>query len=296
MLGYVVPEKPELKVREYELYSAYYCGICKSIEKRYGQLPRMTLNYDSVFLALIISSQDETQERLSTERCPVHPLKKRLIVHDQIGIDYAADIMLLLAYFKAKDDQQDDSGLKGATVVALLRPYYKKILKSHQEKGIMIEDCLNELSILERERCPSLDRAAEPFAKLMEEVFAAEWLSDRPNITAGLRSMGYHLGKWITLIDAFDDLDENRADKNYNPLIAQFGEPQTEADEDAWRDQIAVMTERNLLFYLAGIADAWEGIQTEKNKGLIENIIYLGLLRKTEQVLRKGTIENAEPI
>jgi hypothetical protein len=56
------------------------------------------------------------------------------------------------------------------------------------------------------------------------------------------------------------------------------------------------MTERNLLFYLAGIADAWEGIQTEKNKGLIENIIYLGLLRKTEQVLRKGTIENAEPI
>ena len=160
----------------------------------------------------------------------------------------------------------------------------------------MIEDCLNDLSILERERCPSIDRAAEPFAKLMEEVFAAEWLSDRPEGIAGLRSIGYHLGKWIFLIDAFDDLDENLVDKNYNPLIAQFGEPQTEAGEDAWRDQIAAMTERNLLFYLAGIAEAWEEIRTEKNKGLIENIIYLGLLRKTEQVLRKGTIENAEPI
>jgi len=296
MLGYVVPDKPELKVREYELYSAYYCGLCKSIEKRYGQLPRMTLNYDSVFLALIISSQDDTKERFTTERCPVHPLKKRLIVHDQKGIDYAADIMLLLAYFKAKDDQQDEGGLKGSATVALLRPYYKKILKSHREKGIMIENCLKDLSVLEQDRCPSLDRAAEPFAKLMEEVFAAEWFSDQAIVEAGLRSIGYHIGKWITLIDAFDDLEENLANKNYNPLIAQFGEPKGENGKDAWRNKIAATTERNLLFYLAAIADAWKSIQTDKNSGLIENIVYLGLLRKTEQILGKGTIENAEPI
>lgn len=296
MLGYVVPDKPELKVREYELYSAYYCGLCKSIEKRYGQLPRMTLNYDSVFLALVISSQDETKERLTTERCPVHPLKKRLIVHDQRGIDYAADIMLLLAYFKAKDDQQDEGGIKGPATVALLRPYYKKILKSHREKGIMIENCLKDLSALEKEQCPSLDRAAEPFAKLMEEVFAAEWLSNQSIVDAGLRSIGYHIGKWITLIDAFDDLEENLSNKNYNPLIAQFGKPKEDAGKDVWKNEIAVIVERNLLFYLAAIADAWDGIRTEKNKGLIENIIYLGLLSKTEQILRKGTIENAEPI
>ncbi|MDI9494271.1 MAG: DUF5685 family protein, partial [Bacillota bacterium] len=31
MLGYVVPDKPELKIREFELYSGYYCGLCKSV-------------------------------------------------------------------------------------------------------------------------------------------------------------------------------------------------------------------------------------------------------------------------
>ena len=29
MLGYVVAYRPEMKVREAELYKAYYCGVCK---------------------------------------------------------------------------------------------------------------------------------------------------------------------------------------------------------------------------------------------------------------------------
>ena len=48
MLGYVKIDKGELKVREYEVYTGYYCGICKSIGKRYGQLPRMALSYLSL--------------------------------------------------------------------------------------------------------------------------------------------------------------------------------------------------------------------------------------------------------
>ena len=55
MLGYVTIEKNELKVREFEMYQAYYCGICKSIGRRFGQLPRMVLSYDSVFLALVLA-------------------------------------------------------------------------------------------------------------------------------------------------------------------------------------------------------------------------------------------------
>ena len=44
MLGYVKIDKGELKVREYEVYTGYYCGVCKSIGRRYGQLPRMVLS------------------------------------------------------------------------------------------------------------------------------------------------------------------------------------------------------------------------------------------------------------
>ena len=41
MLGYVTIEKNELKVRDYTLYQGYYCGICKSIARRIGQIPRL---------------------------------------------------------------------------------------------------------------------------------------------------------------------------------------------------------------------------------------------------------------
>jgi hypothetical protein len=76
MLGYIVPDKPELKVREYELYTGYYCGICKSIERRYGQVPRMALNYDSVFLALVIASLYPQQERRPVEKMPCTSLEE----------------------------------------------------------------------------------------------------------------------------------------------------------------------------------------------------------------------------
>lgn len=295
MLGYVVPERAELRVREFELYSAYYCGICKSIEERYGQLPRMALNYDAVFLALVLSSLESGAERIEPLRCPVHPMKKRSVAGGQYGIDYAADIMLLLAYFKALDDRRDEGSAKGRAALLLLRRSYKKVMKSHPEKGIMIEDRLRSLAALEAEACPSIDRAAEPFAGLMGEVFAAERYESEPVVRDGLRSIGYHLGKWIYLIDALDDLEKDRISGSYNPILARMRETPAK-DRAEEEERIRAMAERNLFLYLAGIADAWNGIRTGKNQDLIENIIYLGLHRKTEQVLRKGTETNAEPL
>ena len=55
MFGLVVPEKPEMKVKEYEQFNAIYCGICKSIARRLGTLPRFVLNYDLTFLAVLLS-------------------------------------------------------------------------------------------------------------------------------------------------------------------------------------------------------------------------------------------------
>lgn len=295
MLGYIVPDKPELKVREFELYSGYYCGICKSIEKRFGQLERMTLSYDSVFLALIIASLDPHRERFEMERCPVHPLKRRLIVYDEKGIDYAADIMLLLARFKLLDDLQDEGGIKPKAGAAYLKKSYKKLLKTHGEKCIMIESKLKDLRQLETDQCPSIDRAAESFAKLMEEVFVPEQFRGT-NEEEPLRRMGYHIGKWIYLIDAFDDLEENRNSGSYNPLVYQFlFRPQQESLQE-FKSRIAQRVEYNLMFYLSEMSLAWEKLNKDKNRGLIDNIVYFGLLRKTEQILAKGSTSDAEPV
>ena len=168
MLGYIKPDKPDLKIKEFEIYSGYYCGICKSIARRYGQLPRLALNYDSVFLAILIAGIDPAREHIKTERCIVHPVQKRTIIYDSKEIDYAADILLLLAYYKLKDDFQDEGSKKAALGAALMKGTYKKLKETSPEKCTYVEEQLKELTRLEKEKCASIDRSAEPFAKLMD--------------------------------------------------------------------------------------------------------------------------------
>lgn len=296
MLGYVMPDKPELKVREYELYSAYYCGICKSVKQRYGQLASMVLSYDFVFLALVLSGLTSDKEHIKLERCPVHPLKKRSIVFDEEAIDYASDMMLLLTYFKLLDDRRDENSKKAKAGLILLRRTFKKIMKNNREKCIMIQEKLNKLTDLENENCASLDRAAEPFSELMGEVFAAGTITSDQVALSHLRRIGYHIGKWIYLIDAYDDIEENLLDETYNPLLLQWNYIPEEESTEGFKNRIKDRIEFNLLFYLAELSKTWNDLEVLRNCDLVENIIYSGLLRKTEEILRKGNTKDAKPL
>ncbi len=300
MLGYIKPDKPELKIKEFEIYSGYYCGICKSISKRYGQLPRLALNYDSVFLAILLAGISPTMEQIEIERCLVHPTKKRTIIYDSPEIDYAADILLLLAYYKLKDDYQDEGSKRAAVGSVLMKRTMKKLERTSPEKCGFVRDRLNELSNLESENCPSIDRSAEPFAKLMEEVFDYPgWIKEKRttgDLSQIYRRIGYHLGKWIYLIDAYDDIEDNLKKASFNPLPIQFEyNPKRETMEE-FKGRIRERIERNLVLYLAEIAKSCSHLKFEKNQGLIENILYFGLMRTTEEILKKGIEKNAEPI
>ena len=301
MLGYVKPEKPELKIREFELYGGYYCGICKSISKRYGQLPRLALNYDSVFLAILIASVSPAKEHIELERCFVHPEKKRTILYDSTEIDYAADILLLLAYYKLKDDYQDEKSIKAAIGTALMGGTFRKLMKIVPEKGAYVKNQLDELSQLENEQCASIDRSAEPFAKLMEEVFDYPGWKTEPNseeLSLTFRRIGYHLGKWIYLIDAYDDIEDDLKKHSFNPLTMQFEYNEKSESVNEFKERIRERVDRNLILYLAEIAASCSSLNYKKNQGLIENILYFGLMRKTEEVLRteKGIENNAKSI
>jgi hypothetical protein len=299
MLGYVVPCKSELKLREFEIYNAYYCAICHSIRDRYGQLPRLLLSYDAVFLAMMLSAPSETADEITTFRCVTHPGKKRNIAVCTREIDYAADMMLLLGYFNLKDDREDEGTPLGYAGEWFLRGAYRKIRGRMPEKAERIAACLGEMRALERERTDSLDRIAEPFANLMSEVMDYTGLADiRPAEDSGLsdgdytrslrsayRRVGYHLGKWIYLIDAIDDLEDDKKHDSYNPL--------------RYMDDGAAPAERlklNLLLYLAEIAEVMELLPLRKNAPILENIVYVGLNRRTEEILNKLEFQDTQHI
>lgn len=278
MLGYVTIEKGELKMREYEVYRGYYCGICKSIAKRCGQIPRMTLSYDAVFLALLLSGIFDEEEKFQAQRCIVHPVEKRPTLIHNPAIDYAADMMVILAYHKFLDDWKDEksgSSLAGRTALSLA---YRKLKKQHQATCRLVEETLEKLSLLEAGKSSSLDETCSVFAELMEILFTG-YTDREAQPSQGqqriLGELGKSLGRWIYAVDALDDWEKDQKDGSYNPLI--YRKNGLEGIGDI------------LYNYLAEVAKAYDLLDIKKNRGIIENIIFMGLRRRTDLILKERT-------
>ncbi len=281
MFGYIVPEKPELKMREYEIYRGYYCGICKAIGKRHGQILRMTLNYDSVLLAMVIDGLLDEKLAAKAERCIAHPVQKRLVIKENQGIDYASDLHIILAYYKLQDDFQDDRSMKALFGMALLNRSVKKLMKKYEKPCIIIKDTLTELTALEKQKSDSLDMVSEQFALLMEAVFSGYELGED---TKRIKEFGFHLGKWIYTVDAYDDLEEDKNSGSYNPFLVN----NTETIGAKQR------AEFSLMYHLGRMSEILNELKLVKNREIIENILYLGMLKKTHQVLGVDIVKEGE--
>lgn len=280
MLGYVQIFKPELKVREYETYMGYYCGICKYIGRNYGQLPRMSLSYDAAFLALLLASVEDEPDIPAAEHCIVHHIKKKTVIRNS-AIEYSGDLMLLLAWHKLDDDVRDDGSIAAKSAMLLLKRQYKKLRRRHPELCRVMSEGLAELSRLEKEKCASLDMASDAFAKIMEAILA----EGSPDHHEAFAKAGYHLGKWIYLADATDDIEKDIESGAYNPLIYRYEYDPSESPAD-FRRRITPMLEFNLYQYLSVLEDVVNSLDIKKNQGIIENVIYFGLNRKTEEIIK----------
>ena len=171
MLGYVTIEKSELKVREFEVYQGYYCGICKSIGRHCGQIPRLCLSYDAVFLALLLAGLDETEDVLEREHCIIHPIQKKPVIYGNKGVDYAADVMVILAYHKFLDDWNDEKSPSSLAGTSTLYCSYRKLKKQYPSLCEEVETGLKKLSALEKDKSGSLDLTGGAFADIMETLF-----------------------------------------------------------------------------------------------------------------------------
>lgn len=309
MLGYVRINKPELKVREYEIYTGYYCGVCKYIGKTYGQLPRMALSYDAAFLALLLASLDDTSDAPVQEHCIAHHIQKKTVIRNA-AIEYAGDVMLILAWYKLLDDANDEGKVSAKATMILMKRIFRKLSRKHLDLCSGIEEHLNRLSSLEKSKCDNLDIVAEEFSKIMEVIFSeggkylygeepakerqpesdGMFLSIDEELTPSqaLAKIGYHMGKWVYIIDAADDIEDNIETGAYNPLIYRFdfdGENETAAQ---FRERIRESLNFNLYHYLAVLSNCVNNLDIKKNKGIIDNVIYFGLNQKTEEILRRS--------
>lgn len=291
MFGYILPEKPELKVKEYEMFRAYYCGICKALGRRSGQLSRLTLNYDTTFLAVLLSSVSDESLEIRNEVCIAHPVTKRHVILNNSIVEYAADMNIMLTYLKLKDDWQDDRSAISGTAMVALRRSFMKARRKNREKSERIEAGLRKLSQLERQGCDSLDMVAEPFAGIMEEIMAYPPLCVDEGMSKILRWIGYNVGKWIYIIDAYDDLEKDFQKKSYNPFLARGS---TFSDITQLKKSLKEEVEFTLTYTLSQIAQAYDFADKKINGAIVDNIIYMGMRRKTDSILNVGSCNNIE--
>ena len=262
MFGYVRPLRAELKCREFDLYQATYCGLCRCLRQRCGLLAPMTLTYDFTFLALLLW---EPEERFvpCRGRCHANPLVKKPMCPVSPALELAAAESVVLARWKLRDDIADGGlweRIPARLLSGLLRPAYQRAAGAVPEFDRMVEE---RLARLEQEAPASLDRPADLFASLLQG--AAPAMEDEAQARV-VSTLLYHLGRWIYLIDARDDLEEDRRAGRYNPVAARYG---PEGDDEA----LALTLEQSLGFAGAALQLGEFGCR----KGILENILYLGL-------------------
>ncbi len=285
MFGYVRPVSAELKVKEYELYRAVYCGLCEALGHNTTHISRLSLNYDFVFLALVRMALAGETGKIERHRCLAHPTKKRAVLVGAKELDYCARLSSLLTYHKLRDDIADTRGFKrfGAWLLLPVASMMRRCAKFTAEAEEHIASKLAELSKLEKENCASVDMAAEPFGELMAYVcsYGFEKGSAYERIAC---EIGRHIGRYIYIIDAIDDLGDDIKSGAYNPFCMIYDEPIMGICENT--EQLS----RALTMELVGVEAAVGLIKFDavpEYGEIIKNIIYLGLPQLIKKVLGK---------
>lgn len=258
MFGYVRPHMQTLSEEEKQRYRAVYCGMCRSL-RRYGLVGRCSLTYDLAFLALLLSSLYEPEETRAESRCLTHPTK----THEEIAspaIDYAADMTIALMYHKCLDDWQDEHKRTRKTYAELLARHYRTVEKAWPEQCQAIERCISELSTIEKRPDAVPDEAANCFGRLMAALFG---LWKRDFWARQLDWFGMSLGRFIYLMDAVLDLEEDRAKGRFNPLLP------LELSPERVREMLTQP--------LGEASEAFEQLPLVQDAHLMRNILYAGV-------------------
>lgn len=261
MFGYFTANKPELKMREFGRYKAFYCGLCRRLGKNNGAVSRLTLSYDMTFLILLLSSLYEPEEQQERHRCLIHPGKKQWMIYNQIT-DYASDMNVLLSCYHFQDDWEDERSIAGFCGAKVFAGRAKKIAGQYPRQSKVIREQLGRLAELEQKGITEPDAISRPFGELMSELFVYR----EDAFQDILRSFGFYLGKYIYLLDAFMDLEKDLKKGSFNPF-------RESTDREDFEESVRQMLEGTIRQAVA----EFEKLPLEQDLPILRNILYEGV-------------------
>ena len=273
MFGYVTIARPELKIKDEETYRAFYCGLCRALKKRHGLAGQSTLSYDMTFVVLLLSALYEPPTETGSIWCVIHPKGRRPIVKNQI-LDYGADMNLLLAYYNLLDDWLDDRRISAKLGSELMKKHVQKVEAQYPRQALAVREYLKEIAETEKKGAGDPDGPAGATGVMLGEILA---LKTEDPWSPTLRKIGFYLGKFIYLMDAYEDLERDLEKGNYNPLIP-WGRTRLQVADRVQEALTQVMSEATLAFERLPIVEGEE---------LLRNILYAGVWVRFDEISRK---------
>ena len=280
MFGYIKPVKAELRVRDFELYQGIYCGLCRELGHEFGPFARMTLSYDFAFLAILSMAIESNCQGFEKARCPFNPLKKKLCCKNNPSMTFSSHVAMIMLELKLEDSLLDGgfwTRLGCRIVHPLVRSARKKAASFYPALDQAISDAIGKQRLVEQDPQAGPDRAAEPSAEALALIFAS--LSKEEKQRRILSRFGYMLGRWIYLMDAVDDLEEDLQSGNFNPYLPP---ERTHSDLAKIRKQAAA----SLNATASEAVNAYHLLDLHAFREILDNILYLGLHAEQRRVLR----------
>lgn len=261
MFGYVIANRKDLSAADKKAYQLAYCGLCNVLGQKYGAIGQLQLSYDMTFLTLLLSDLEDDTVTKGAKRCKVHPLTPRDYAYTS-ATAYCADMQILLSYFSALDNAQDKDNRSGAKTREKLEPFIKNLATTYPRQYEAITQNLSLIEKKEHENDMDVISNARLFGSLLGEVFAHEpshWYHR-------LYAIGEGLGRFIYILDAFDDLKKDQKRGAYNPLSTLSKEP-------GFSEKVREM----LTWAAADASSAFEELPLDEYVSLLRNILYSGI-------------------
>ncbi|MGI6581130.1 MAG: DUF5685 family protein [Erysipelotrichaceae bacterium] len=254
MFGYLIANIDILDKKEKQQYRSFYCGLCNRLRNKYGLIGASTLTYDLTFVAMLLTDVYKPVNKSIEERCIARPIKKHLALFNEYT-DYAASMNIYLSYYKHLDDINDDNSLRAKIKADKLHVFLKEIEEKYPIQAEVIKENLNYISNIEKENILNPDLGSNAFGNIMA------CLLDKENNNANLKGCGYHLGRFIYIVDAVIDFKKDLKNELYNPLVAL-------ENYDHYEMLLSIMDDCDSYY---------SKLPLNENKSILDNIIYSGI-------------------
>lgn len=275
MFGYIVPDKANLYIKDFQVYNAFYCSLCKALSREGNQLTRLSANYDATFFDIFIHAILRKEVAIKSETCMIAMKKKNVVKIDDLTIR-VADVAVLLLYYSLTDDILD--GKKSRRIIRTsLALRTRKAKKREPIINTIIEESYKKLRELEKEQCINIDKVADTSAKMLQDITC-----QFKTLTYEESNFIYNIGKLIYLFDAVDDVEEDTKNKTYNPVILSYGSC---VDKKEYLNEHKEEVSFLLNSAYSRIVECYDKMEVIELEGILSNIIYLGIRNQIDTVL-----------